>query len=325
MGYKANVCLKSIAYELNVSINTVSRALRDCSDISEKTKKKVRQKALEMGYLPSNLLHSIKEDNSKLIALVINNISNYYFIHMSEKLMYYLKKDGYVCVLINLFGDKFTSDTVKECIYQRVDGIISFVEPTQESLEFLKLNKLSFLMLGRRIKDDYCEMLYTDDNKGGELAAKYLADKGCKNFVYVNINGSECATRRYKGFIHYLRYVHKTTKFKKVNIEDFKSNLENLRGLEKLGIFCYNDEHAFMVIDILRKNGFDLSQIEIIGYDAISQNLLGTNEIASIGFDYSLIAKTASYCITTNPTEREKICMCFDVRVYEKGERDETK
>ena len=37
--------LKSIAYELNLSINTVSRALRDCDDISEATKEKVRQKA----------------------------------------------------------------------------------------------------------------------------------------------------------------------------------------------------------------------------------------------------------------------------------------
>ena len=154
MGYKTNVCLKSIAYELKVSVNTVSRALRDCSDISEKTKKKVRQKALEMGYLPSNLLHSVKEDSSKLIALVINNIKNYYFILMSNKLMFYLKREGYVCVIINLFGDKFTIDAVKECIYQRVDGIISFVEPTKESLDVVKINKIPLLIVGRHIDDD---------------------------------------------------------------------------------------------------------------------------------------------------------------------------
>ena len=43
--------LKEIAFELNVSVNTVSRALRDCDDISSQTKEKVRKKAIELGYL----------------------------------------------------------------------------------------------------------------------------------------------------------------------------------------------------------------------------------------------------------------------------------
>ena len=33
-----DVGLKEIAAELNISMNTVSRALRDCKDISKKTK-----------------------------------------------------------------------------------------------------------------------------------------------------------------------------------------------------------------------------------------------------------------------------------------------
>ena len=52
--------LKSIAYELNLSINTVSRALRDCDDISKATKEKVRQKAYELGYIPNNVSQFIK-------------------------------------------------------------------------------------------------------------------------------------------------------------------------------------------------------------------------------------------------------------------------
>lgn len=52
MGRK-NDNLKTIAYELGVSINTVSHALRDMDDISEPTKQKVRRKAIEMGYISS--------------------------------------------------------------------------------------------------------------------------------------------------------------------------------------------------------------------------------------------------------------------------------
>ncbi len=323
MSYKRNVSLKTIAYELNVSINTVSRALRDCSDISEKTKKKVRQKALELGYLPNKIIHSMNEENSKLIALVINNMKNYYFTIMSEKIMYLLKKEGYLCVIICLYGNSFTSETVKECVYQRVDGIVSFVEPTKESLEYVKLNNIPFLMLGRKIDDDYCDMLYTDDEKGGEIAAKYLCDEGCDHFIYVNVEGSECAIRRYQGFSNYLRFVKKTRKFKKVNTEDFNNFLDNLENYDKLGIFCYNDENAFNILNLLDEHNIDKSKIKIIGYDAVSQNINGTIKIPSVGFDYMCIAKTVNYCVTTNLTKREKISMCFDVKLFNKGDVDE--
>ena len=69
-----SVGLKTIAYELNVSVNTVSRALRDCDDISSETKEKVRQKAYELGYMPNNISQFIKETH--IISLKIFNNLN---------------------------------------------------------------------------------------------------------------------------------------------------------------------------------------------------------------------------------------------------------
>lgn len=57
-----NARLKEIAYELKLSVNTVSRALRDCSDISKKTKERVLQKAIELGYMPNSVSQAIKRD-----------------------------------------------------------------------------------------------------------------------------------------------------------------------------------------------------------------------------------------------------------------------
>lgn len=316
MGYNKNACLKTIAYELNLSINTVSRALRDCDDISAKTKEKVRKTALEMGYLPNRSIASLNNGESKLIALVINNIKNYYFTAMSEKLIYNLRKEGYVVVIISLYGNALDIGIVKECMYQRVDGIISFVEPEKDALDVVKLNKIPFLLLGRKIDDEYCDMIYTNDIAGGEMATKYLYKCNCKNYIYVNVNGSECATRRYNGFKNYLRNTIKTYKYKKINIEDFKDNLEYVKSLENLGIFCYNDEHAYIVIDILKKNNIDLSKIKFIGYDDIYRQNLGLIYIPSIGFDYEAIATTAvNLMITRCKQHREKISVCFDVNL----------
>lgn len=323
MGYKKSACLKTIAYELKLSINTVSRALRDCDDISEKTKKLVRQKAIEMGYLPNSVLYSIKSNESHLIGIIINNIQNFYFTIMSNKLTYYLKKEGYLSVIIPLFGNEFNVDVVKECVYQRVDGIISFVEPTEESLDVVKINKIPFLMLGRQINDDYCDEIYTDDYEGGKIAAEYLYNNDVKYFVYVGINGSECSERRYSGFKDYIRGSLKTNKYKKIMIESFEKYISFIKETKNVGIFCYNDEHYYLVKDILEKQHVKIEDIKFIGYDAINANLGGTMHIPSVGFDYDAIAKAAVSSMISSEKNQCKghISLCYNVRLEDKKDR----
>lgn len=323
MGYKKSACLKTIAYELKLSINTVSRALRDCDDISEKTKKLVRQKAIEMGYLPNSVLYSIKSNESHLIGIIINNIQNFYFTIMSNKLTYYLKKEGYLSVIIPLFGNEFNVDVVKECVYQRVDGIISFVEPTEESLDVVKINKIPFLMLGRQINDDYCDEIYTDDYEGGKIAAEYLYNNDVKYFVYVGINGSECSERRYSGFKDYIRGSLKTNKYKKIMIESFEKYISFIKETKNVGIFCYNDEHYYLVKDILEKHHVKIEDIKFIGYDAINANLGGTMHIPSVGFDYDAIAKAAVSSMISSEKNQCKghISLCYNVRLEDKKDR----
>lgn len=323
MGYKKSACLKTIAYELKLSINTVSRALRDCDDISEKTKKLVRQKAIEMGYLPNSVLYSIKSNESHLIGIIINNIQNFYFTIMSNKLTYYLKKEGYLSVIIPLFGNEFNVDVVKECVYQRVDGIISFVEPTEESLDVVKINKIPFLMLGRQIDDDYCDEIYTDDYEGGKIAAEYLYNNGVKYFIYIGINGSECSERRYSGFKDYIRGSLKTNKYKKIMIECFEKYIPFIKETKNVGIFCYNDEHYYLVKDILEKHHVKIEDIKFIGYDAINANLEGTMHIPSIGFDYDAIAKAAVSSMISSEKNQCKghISLCYNVRLEDKKDR----
>ena len=327
MGYKKSACLKTIAYELNLSINTISRALRDCDDISEKTKKIVRQKAIEMGYLPNSVLYSIKSNDSHLIALIINNIQNFYFTIMSSKITYYLRKEGYLGVIIPLFGNEFNLDVVKECVYQRVDGIISFVEPTKESLDVVKINKIPLLIVGRHIDDEYCDEVYTDDYKGGEIAAEYLANQGVKNFIYVGVNGSECSNRRYNGFKDYLRNTLKTNKYKKILIECFEKYVTFVKENKNLGIFCYNDEHYYEILKILNKHSVDTKDIKFVGYDAVNANLEGTSYLPSIGLDYDAIAKAAVSAMVSSEKDQCKghISLCYDVHLEDKKDKGDNR
>lgn len=316
MKYEKRLSLKTIAYELGVSVNTVSRALRDCDDISESTKEKVRKVAIELGYLPNSLVYSINYGKTKSVALVINNVRNYYFSIMNEKLLYYLREEGYIANIICLYGNAFNTMIVKECIYQRVDKIITFVEPTKEALELVDMNHVPLIVCGRKVSKKFCDSLYTDDVKGGALAADYLINKGSKEFIYINVKGSECSTRRYLGFKNELAVKNSNYQVRKINIENFDESLNKVATIPNLGIFAYNDEHLYIILDKFKKANIDVSHINFIGYDAVNKNILGTIKIPSIGFDYDKIAKE---CVRLLKLERDgsekNKSLCFDVHL----------
>ena len=316
MKYEKRISLKTIAYELGVSINTVSRALRDCDDISEATKQKVRKVAINLGYLPNSLVYSINNGKTKSVALVINNVRNYYFSVINDKLLYYLRAEGYLANIICLYGNSFAPSIVKECLYQRVDTIITFVEPTKEALELAGMNHLPVIVCGRKVSKKYCDALYTEDIKGGGLAAEYLLGKGCETFLYINVKGSECSSRRYEGFKKALASKKPGCSLKKVNIEDFDAKTEELPQLEHLGIFAYNDEHLFIVLDKLKQRHADLSKIHYIGYDGVCRFIPGTIRVPSISFDYDAIARECVKLVKLDREDNAKHqAKCFDVHL----------
>jgi len=316
MKYEKRISLKTIAYELGISVNTVSRALRDCADISEATKQKVRKVAIELGYLPNSLVYSINNGKTKSVALVINNVRNYYFSIINDKLLYYLRAEGYLANIICLYGNDFDAAVVKECLYQRVDTIITFVEPTKEALELVSMNHLPLIVCGRKVSKKHCDSLYTDDIKGGALAADYLLRKGARNFVYVAVRGSECSVRRFEGFKRRLAAIDPSYSVKKINIEDFDGRIDEICHTLNLGIFAYNDEHLYIIFDKLRQRHVDPSCFRCIGYDGISRHISGTIKIPSIASDYDAMARE---CVKLVKWERDDDAKhqskCFDVHL----------
>lgn len=71
--------LKQLAKELNLSISTISKALRDSREISTATKNAVISKAKELNYHANPYASSLRKQKSKTIAVVIPEIANNFF------------------------------------------------------------------------------------------------------------------------------------------------------------------------------------------------------------------------------------------------------
>jgi LacI family transcriptional regulator len=291
-------CLKDIAYELKISINTVSRALRDCDDISDSTKEKVRQKAYELGYLPNSVSQFIKRDNRKLIAVIINSFNNPYFSIVCEKLVNIFNEGGYDFTIVYSFSKKFNLDTLKQCISQRADGIITLLEPDDDVVDNAKLNKLPIVLIGRNIDKYFIDTVYTDDEIGGQLVANYLVNyHSIDKFIYIKMPNAECSKRRQKAFEDTVKKLNSHSDILIFEPKQINDSLINYINQGYLGIFCFNDELVYLVLKYLNGGIPNVRKVyphlHIVGYDCLNTRMSGLMDITSVDFDYDGICKKA--------------------------------
>jgi LacI family transcriptional regulator len=293
-----SVGLKTIAFELNVSVNTVSRALRDCDDISEETKIKVRQKAYELGYMPNNISQFIKRDGKNLISVVVNSFHNLYFTVVCEKLISLFKEKNYDFSLVYTSEKTLTTNVIKQCISQRTDAIITLLEPTDEAVDVAKLNNIPIVIVGRTISNEYVDEVFTDDELGGKLAANYLVNfHKCNKLIYIKIPNVECSKRRQDSFVKTINeLLPNSSDVKILSVNQIESNLLNLINQGYLGVFCFNDETVYECLKILNKDIPNIRKINpklhFIGYDSLSIRINGLMDVTSIDFDYDAICNS---------------------------------
>ena len=84
---KQRILLKDLAEKLGLNVATVSKALKDYPDISEKTKKRVKQVAEELNYLPDTQAGALRGKRSFVIGLVVPEIVHFFFSNVISGIM----------------------------------------------------------------------------------------------------------------------------------------------------------------------------------------------------------------------------------------------
>lgn len=295
--------LKNIAYELNISINTVSRALRDCDDISDSTKQKVREKAIELGYLPNNVSQFVKRDGKELIGIVTNSFDNPYYSIVFQKLVSIINESEYDFTVVYTTANKLTVDVVKQCISQRVSGLITMLDLENDAVQTLKLNNIPVVLVGRRCNNDYVDQVLTDDEEGGRLVANYLVNyHKIRKCIYIKLTNAECSKRRQKSFENGIHKYFPNEPVKVLTENQAKDQLISLINEGYTGIFCFCDQIAYRIIKQLNAYAPNFRKIypsvHIIGYDCVSTRIAGMVDITSVDSDYDGVCQTTLEFIT---------------------------
>jgi len=189
---KKKVTLKQIARELDVSISTVSKSLRNSLEIGEETRLKVQAFAKFYHYKPNNIALSLKNRKTKTIGIIIPEIVHHFFSTVINGIEQIANENGY-SVIICLSDDSFDKEVLNMEMLANgsIDGfIMSLSKETQQKKDFHHITEvinqgMPVVMFDRITDDIQCDKVIIDDELAAYRAVQSLIDKGRKKIALV--------------------------------------------------------------------------------------------------------------------------------------------
>src|SRR5262250_675321 len=185
------VTLKDIARDLGVSVITVSKALRDHSDISEETKARVLKRVKEMNYRPNLSARALVTGRTHLVGFVVPDLLHSFFSEIVRGVSAALHNTGYTLVTTSSEQDaKMERQAVEQLIARRVDALL--VASTQWTVEMFRRVEeagIPYILIDRNFAGLPAHFVGVNDEEVGALATRHLAEVGCR--VIAHIGGGE--------------------------------------------------------------------------------------------------------------------------------------
>tara|TARA_R100001369_G_scaffold26921_1_gene48645 strand:+ start:48260 stop:49282 length:1023 start_codon:yes stop_codon:yes gene_type:complete len=277
---KKRLTLKLIAKELDVSVSTVSKALRDSAEISEDTRQKIKAFAKLYNYKPNNIALSLKNRKTKTIGVIIPEIVHHYFTTVISGIEQVANEKGYH-VIICTSNNSFDKEVINLEILANgsTDGfILSVAKETQQKGDYHHLTEvieqgMPLVMFDRVIEGINCDKVIIDDMLGAKKAVKHLIEIGCKKIgLITTIDYVSVGKLRTRGYREALKESNIPINEDLIlKVEDFdQSELEIqafLKDKKVDAVFAVNEHFAIYAIKALKEQGLDVPRdVSVIAF-----------------------------------------------------------
>ena len=162
------VTLQDIAQATGYTINTVSRALKDKSDISRATCEKIQRVAQEMGYVCNYMASSLRLGRTRTLGLIVGGMSNPYYAVMSDLIQdVAMALDYSLMIMCSRDDAKTEMQVVDIAIGRQVDGILLFpCLGSAPTIERMRADNMPFVLMSRYLQRDAVDSVICDEEQG---------------------------------------------------------------------------------------------------------------------------------------------------------------
>jgi len=331
--------IKELAKKLDLSITTVSRALGGYSDVSEKTRERVKKFANKYQYSPNPYASVLASGKTKTVGYVLPiygtnastlNQGNFFqFIAgMSDEL---LSASIQLQILFAKSEDEEIKAYEKLILEQKIENIVlQNIKTKDKRIDLLNKYKINYVAWGKTKKSSNFSWVDLDNKKAIEKIVNYLIERKHKHISYINISEKyNFASERKNSFLKVLK-INKITfnknYYASVKLEEPEKSFEIIkkmliRNKKITSIICSTEYSALSAIKACNYLNLKIGKdISIITFDGPLVRDLSTPPITAVSFPVKELGKKAINILLNKDKKQNNIYNYLaEVNIIDRG------
>ncbi|MGI8771164.1 MAG: LacI family DNA-binding transcriptional regulator [Acidobacteriaceae bacterium] len=184
----ARMDIRDVAARAKVSISTVSRAMNGVSSVNPKMAAAVWRAAEELGYTPNTLARALVSGRSRILGLIVSEITNPFFPELIQRFEEAAVASGYDVLIASTNHEaQRTAQCIRRMISRNVDGVAVMTF----GLEGMHVRELSMRNVPMVFIDEgpalpNVETLHVDYRRGIRQGVQHLAALGHRRIAFVS-------------------------------------------------------------------------------------------------------------------------------------------
>lgn len=293
MNERKKLTIKDIALKANTSKTTVSFYLNEKFDkMSYDTRKRIENVIEETNYTPNIMAQSLKSKKSRLIGVIVADITNPFSNNIVKGIDDIARKEDYQIIFGNSNFEYINEKKyIERMLDMGVDGFI--VQPTAEfdklvadiekaGKKIVCVDRVSPEFKGKYVKTNNYDITFK--------AITQLYNRGYEEFIFISEDLDTSITRieRKNGFIDAIQLIGANSNIIKVEsqtsyIELSKELMKYINISKKVAIFAAHDKILQKVFRASKYIGWDIpNQVGIIGFDNWNWTIYASPSVTTI-------------------------------------------
>ena len=295
----SRVTVRDLARQLGMSTSTVSRAFYNNAVIATETRELVLKTAAEVGYQPNPLARGLITKSSRIVGLVVSDITNPFYPEVMTSLTERLQAADFNVMLVVANTSRNEEASVRVLLSYHPDVVV-MLATTLSSSASAACRKVGVpVLFFNRIGSDETSCAVTCDNElGGRSVAEYLAGLGHRQFGFI-AGRQDASTNvdRGRGFRERVRELGLPKPAESEGTAfsyeaGYKAAVNLLNENTKItALFCSNDILAIGAMDgAQRELGLNIpNDLSIVGFDDIGMASWPTRALTTVRQPLSLM------------------------------------
>lgn len=273
------ITIKDIARELNVSVSTVSRAIRDTYDVNKETRDKVLEMAARLNYKPNFNATGLAKRSTHNIAVILPYITNYYFSTVITGIQEVAYDSGFNIVL-HVTNDSPERELaiIENLSISSLDGLLVSISSDSDACSHFQEvmdNDIPVVFFDRVASEINTSKVLQDDYNGAFEAVEHLISSGYTKIAHIaGPKGLTFTANRLRGYLDALKKHNMPMKEEWIIHSGFSQECGEADAYQLLkcqerpdAIFAVNDRKAIGAMVSLKKENLIIGkEMGIIGF-----------------------------------------------------------